>query len=192
MLEDNIFSFEFHSLVPISDCKTLNDAENSTTLRLFGRTKCFKSVCVNVIAHLPYFFLSPDTSESIDILRLSPFGNENILTGVNVDASSFRVSVVEKKPFYNYYEGWKKFMKIECCSEIIRKRLINLVKDSPNLYYTLYEVSFISFSHILTFLGTCIFCSSIHVRLCYSRDGLSSSKVSDIYRKSRQSFLMQY
>lgn len=138
MADSKIFIFEFHSLVPIQESKTVNDALKNTTLKLFGRTRDFKSVCANVIGHLPYFYISCHDSD----LDLSyPFGNENKLQEFSINVSSFRAILIEKVPFYNFYEGTQKFVKIECCSEAVRKRMVNFVKDSPNLYFTLYEVN---------------------------------------------------
>ena len=139
MADNAPFSFEFHSLIPILDCKTILDAENCTTVKLFGRTRTFKSVCANVIGHLPYFYISYATDE-IDLA--SPFGNEENISVVGINSGSFKLSLIEKIPFYNFHEGTQKFLKIECCSETTRKRLINFIKDSTTLKYTLYEVSF--------------------------------------------------
>lgn len=159
---DNIFSFEFHSLFPISDCKNLIDADNSATLRLFGRTKQLQSVCVNVFGHLPYFYLCPNSCAEFN--PQSPFGNENALSEIDISISSFKTSNIVKKPFYNYFEGAQQFLKVECCSDVIRKRLINFFKDSPSLHYTLYEVIFVfvkfQFDNIL---GTYFLRTAIHV-----------------------------
>lgn len=136
---DTILTFEFHSLIPISNCKTIIDSENSITLRLFGRTKHFQSVCVNVLAHLPYFYILPNSDAEFN--PQLPFGDENALSEIDMNINSFKTSIIERKPFYNYFEGSHNFLKIECSSEVVRKRLIDFVKDSPNLYYTLYEVN---------------------------------------------------
>ena len=96
------FTFEFHSLVPIQENKTINDALKNTTLKLFGRTRDFKSVCANVIGHLPYFYI---LFHDFDLDLLYPFGSEAKLQEISIDANSFRVILVEKVPFYNFYEG---------------------------------------------------------------------------------------
>lgn len=136
MIENETFSFEFHSLIPTLDCKTVANAENSTTLKIFGRTRNFDSVCANVIGHLPYFYINAST----EIDFASPFGTEETISAFGINSGSFKLSLVEKIPFYNYHEGTLNFLKIECCSETIRKKLINFIKDSTNLQYTLYEV----------------------------------------------------
>lgn len=131
------FSFEFHSLVPISECKTISDASNMTTIRLFGRTENNESVCANITAFSPYFYLwCPDIIQFLE----SPFGTDTALSKLGIKKNSFRTSLIEKVPFYSFHEGMQKFIKVECCSEPVRKHLINFVKDSPNLFYTLYEV----------------------------------------------------
>lgn len=140
MVDSEYFTFEFHSLVPVQESKTVSDALKNTTLKLFGRTRDFKSVCANVIGHLPYFYVSCHDS-SFDLSY--PFGSETKLQEFSIDIHSFRIALVEKFPFYNFYEGAQKFIKIECCSESVRKRLVNFVKDSPDLYLTLYEVNII-------------------------------------------------
>ena len=155
----DMFSFEFHSLLPVSVCKTINEAENSTTLKLFGRTKNFASVCANVVAHLPYFYLGHSAENNLE----SPFLHVQEFSSIGISFSSFKISNVDKVPLYNYYEGQQKFLKVECCSESVRKRLINFIKDSPNLYYTLYEVSRIRLALTIMILVTCIFHTSIHV-----------------------------
>lgn len=139
MADSDFFSFEFHSLVPFQGNETINNALNNTTLKLFGRTRDFKSVCANIIAHLPYFYVTTN-DPSLDLTY--PFGNENKLKELAIDTNSFRTKLIEKIPFYNFYEGTQKFIKIECCSESVRKRLVNLVKDSPDLYFNLYEVNY--------------------------------------------------
>ena len=150
MTDNDLFSFEFHSLIPSLDCKTILDAENSTTLKLFGRTRNFESICANVIGHLPYFYISIE-ADGID--SISPFGNEEVILALGINSESFKLSYVEKIPFYNFHEGAQKFLKIECCSEAVRKRLINFIKDSTSLQYTLYEVSrFERFQHLAFFL----------------------------------------
>ena len=136
MIENDTFSFEFHSLIPNLDSKTVFDAENSTTLKIFGRTQNFESICANVIGHLPYFYVT--AACEIDVI--SPFENE-VISAFGINSDSFKLSIVEKIPFYNYHEGTVNFLKIECCSETVRKKLINFIKDSPSLQYTLYEVS---------------------------------------------------
>lgn len=133
----DIFSFEFHSLAPVSNCKTIIDAQKSATVKLFGRTRNYESVCVHVIAHLPYFYILSDTNNFN--LNYS-FGSKINLHELGINESSFIVTVVEKIPFYNFHVGMKQFAKVECCSEFVRKRLVNFIKDSPNLYFTLYEV----------------------------------------------------
>ena len=139
MIDQEFFAFEFHSLVPIQECKTINDALKTSTLKIFGRTRDFKSVCANVVAHLPYFYVVSSHDSNIDLNF--PFGTEKKLQEFLIDVNSFRTSVVEKMPFYNFYEGTQKFIKIECCSEMVRKRLMNFVKDSADVYFTLYEVT---------------------------------------------------
>lgn len=134
------FTFEFHSLIPCFDCKRVTDAENRTTLKIFGRTRHFDSICANIIGHLPYFYISQLSGE-LDLK--SPFGNEETISAFGINSESFKLSVIEKIPFYNFYEGTHTFLKIECCSEIIRKRLIDFIKDSTNLHYNLYEVRFL-------------------------------------------------
>jgi hypothetical protein len=143
MTDSKIFAFEFHSLVTVQENKTLNDALKNTTLKMFGRTRDFKSVCANVIGHFPYFYISCQDSDLLDLSY--PFGSETKLQELSIDVNSFRVVLVEKVPFYNFYNGTQKFFKIECCSESVRKKLVNFVKDSPDLYLTLYEVRSIPF-----------------------------------------------
>lgn len=141
MADSEYFTFEFHSLVPVQESKTVSDALKNTTLKLFGRTRDFKSICANVIGHLPYFYVSCNDS-SFDLSY--PFGRETELQEFSIDINSFRIVLVEKVPFYNFYYGAQKFLKIECCSESARKRLVNFIKDSPQLYLNLYEVNILS------------------------------------------------
>lgn len=137
MNETVLFSFEFHSLIPCLDCKTVADAENCATLKIFGRTRQFKSICANVIGHLPYFYISSVSGE-LDLK--SPFGNEETFSAFGINSESYKLSLIEKIPFYNFHEGTRTFLKIECCSEAIRKRMINFIKDSITLEYNIYEV----------------------------------------------------
>lgn len=131
------FSFEFHSLISISDCKTVFDAAEMTTIRVFGRTKNNESVCANIKAFSPYFYLwCPDIIQFLE----SPFGADTAFLELGINKNSFKISLIEKIPFYSFHEGMQKFIKVECCSEPVRRCLINFVKDSPNLFYTLYEV----------------------------------------------------
>lgn len=136
MTDSEIFTFEFHSIIPIQGSKTINDALKTTTLKLFGRTRELKSVCANVVGHLPYFYVMCH----LDLDLTQPFGSESKLQEFSINSNSFQIELIEKIPFYNFHEGTQKFLKIECCSEAVRKRLVNFVKDSPDLYFTLYEV----------------------------------------------------
>lgn len=157
----DIFSFEFHSLVPVSECKTMLDAQKSPTVKLFGRTRNYASVCAHVVAHFPYFYILSDNSE---FNGDSPFGNKMILQEIGIIDSSFRITTVEKVPFYNFHEGTRKFAKVECCSEFVRKRLVNFIKDSPNLYFTIFEVMFFSVQHnFFHYIVPYFFCASIYV-----------------------------
>ena len=134
------FAFEFHSLVPVQESKTIIDALKNATLKLFGRTRDFKSVCANVVGHLPYFYIE---YHGTCLDSAYPLGSKTRLQEFSIDMNSFRATLVEKIPFYNFYDGTQKFLKVECCSESVRMRLVNYVKDSPDLYLTLYEVKII-------------------------------------------------
>jgi hypothetical protein len=129
------FTFEFHSLSAVNECKKCTDTSKNPTVKLFGRTRSYESVCVNVFGYMPYFYISG--------LESMQFEHDEKFIQLNISSESYRTTLVEKVPFYNFYEGVKKFLKIECCSETVRRQLINYIKDSPHFQLNLYEVSFI-------------------------------------------------
>lgn len=135
-----IFAFEFHSITPLLECRNIKQTFQVPTLKIYGRTANNKSVCANVTGHLPYFYLFSDIDDERIVLQ--PLRDTVKLTEIGISIESFKISTTEKIPFYNYYEGYSVFYKIECCSESVRRRLINFVKDSPELGISLYEVYF--------------------------------------------------
>lgn len=136
------FSFEFHFLISTTECKSIADTLKYPCLRLFGRTKLNQSICVNVLNVCPYFYVNCE-EDTVDIIPEFPFGSVEVMaaSGINFD-STIKTSLITRIPFYHFYDGTRKFIKIECCSESVRKKLVEYLKTCTELNYTLYEVSY--------------------------------------------------
>lgn len=167
------FCFEFHSFSPLSIAKTVHEALSTCTLQLFGRTSNGQSVCLGVIGVCPYFYLQIDDN-STDV-SVSILGGDGRLNASGLNSNQFSLSVVNKTAFYQFQTRPSTFVKVECCNEGVRKRLLDFVKVNADLNLKIFEVikshaRVLKTIHALL-LGTHFFYASIHVRFRHCRDG---------------------
>ena len=146
-MDNNVFVFEFHSLLPVSSAKNILEAQNSTTVNIFGRTSCGKSVCARVQSICPYFYvsISNDTEISVQV-----FGGDERLSTLGLNSTVFSLEKVQKMAFYHFQTESSAFMKVSCCSEGARKRMLEFIKLNTDLGLCIYEVSFLSAKAFIT------------------------------------------
>lgn len=138
MDNENVFVFEFHSLLPVSSAKTILEAQNCTTVNIFGRTPAGKSVCACIQSICPYFYvaINADTEASAQVL-----GGEELLSKFGLNTTLFSLEKVQKIAFYHFQTESSAFMKVSCCSEAVRKRILEFIKLNTDLALCIYEVS---------------------------------------------------
>ncbi len=137
------FCFEFHSFLPLSAAKTYHEALSTSTVQLFGRTSNGESVSLNVLGVCPYFYIQIEGDDTMEGVSVAIFGGEDALNASGLNSSQFALSKVHKVAFYQFQVQGCAFVKIECCNEGVRKRLLDFVKINNHLNLKIFEVTVI-------------------------------------------------